>query len=90
MAIQKHMLPILEYDEDPGAILMPNREEGYRFPEKAVFAFLGGLFLSGAAWKRCGGSVSGFSDQLRGAEGDLCGQLRSIGTSGRKCVSDSR
>ena len=41
MAIQKHMLPILEYDEDPGAILMPNREEGYRFPEKAVFAFLG-------------------------------------------------
>ncbi len=33
MAIQKHMLPILEYDEEPRAILMPNREEGCKVVE---------------------------------------------------------
>ena len=53
MAIQKHMLPILEYDEDPGAILMPNREEGYRFPEKAVFAFLGDEIEQFAVRNQC-------------------------------------
>ena len=53
MAIQKHMLPILEYDEDPGAILMPNREEGYRFPEKAVFAFLGDEIEQFAVRSQC-------------------------------------
>lgn len=34
--------PLLEYDDDPGAVIMPNHEGlGARFPRKAVFAFLG-------------------------------------------------
>lgn len=42
MAIQKHEIPILEYDTDPSAIILPN-EGGTepKLPPKAVFAFLG-------------------------------------------------
>lgn len=40
MTLHRHDLPILEYDSDPAAILEPNRNEHYRFPEKCVFPFL--------------------------------------------------
>ncbi len=40
MALYKHELPILEYDDNPQAVLMPNRKGLYRFPEYAVFPFL--------------------------------------------------
>lgn len=43
MAVIKHELPILEYDNTPGAIIQPDHEHlGVKLPEKAVFAFLGG------------------------------------------------
>ena len=43
MAVIKHELPILEYDEAPAAILQPDHEHlGLKLPKKAVFAFLGG------------------------------------------------
>lgn len=41
MALTKNVIPILEYDDAQTAVLMPNRTEGYRFPECAVFPFLG-------------------------------------------------
>lgn len=41
MAIIKDKYPILEYDEEQIAVIMPNRREKYKFPEKCVFAFLG-------------------------------------------------
>lgn len=42
MPVIKHEVPILEYDDDPVSVIMPDHESlGLRLPEKAVFAFLG-------------------------------------------------
>ena len=42
MALIKHEIPILEYDNDPQAVLMPTHEKlNLKLPKKAVFAFLG-------------------------------------------------
>jgi len=42
MSIIKHELPILEYDTDATAVIMPDHEHlGVALPAKAVFAFLG-------------------------------------------------
>lgn len=41
MTLIKHALPILERDTEQVAIIMANRNEGYKFPKKCVFAFLG-------------------------------------------------
>ena len=42
MSIIKNGIPILEYDTDPTAVIMPAHERAeMRFPGKAVFAFLG-------------------------------------------------
>lgn len=40
MAFIKNEIPILEYDSEKKAILMPNRKNLYSFPKKAVFPFL--------------------------------------------------
>ena len=40
MAVIKHDIPILEYDANPAAVIMPNRKNRYHFPEYAVFPFL--------------------------------------------------
>jgi len=41
MSIQKHEIPILEFDSDPSAVLEPGHEVlDVHFPERAVFAFL--------------------------------------------------
>ena len=40
MALTKNEIPILEYDTEPKAILMPNRDGADVFPSKAVFPFL--------------------------------------------------
>ncbi|MBI4979442.1 MAG: nucleoside phosphorylase [Spirochaetes bacterium] len=42
MALHKHAYPILEYDTEQKAILMPDRKKLYNLPEKCVFALLGG------------------------------------------------
>lgn len=34
-------IPLLEYDDSPAAVIMPDRENGVPFPKYAVFAFLG-------------------------------------------------
>lgn len=42
MAIMKNEIPILEYDTNPKAVIMPNHEDlKLHLPKKAVFAFLG-------------------------------------------------
>ena len=42
MSINKNEIPILEYDTDPNAVIMPDHEHiDTKLPEKAVFAFLG-------------------------------------------------
>lgn len=42
MAIIKHRIPILEYDTEKNAVIMPNFEKtGLRLPDRAVYAFLG-------------------------------------------------
>lgn len=41
MSIVKNELPILEYDSDPSAVILPNHEGlDIRLPRRAVFAFL--------------------------------------------------
>ena len=41
MGIIKNDIPILEYDANPAAVIMPNHENiGMKLPRKAVFAFL--------------------------------------------------
>lgn len=42
MALVKNAIPILEYDTEQKAILMPGGREQYSFPQKAVFPFIGG------------------------------------------------
>ncbi len=39
MALVKHEIPILEYDDCPDAVIMPGRQ-AFTLPDKAVFAFL--------------------------------------------------
>ena len=41
MPLIKHAFPILERDTEQLAVIMPNRKNLYKFPEKCVFAFLG-------------------------------------------------
>lgn len=42
MSITKHDVPILEYDNDPSAVILPTHEGlDLKLPRKAVFAFLG-------------------------------------------------
>lgn len=42
MSIIKNEIPILEFDTDPSAVIMPQQDEpDLKLPEKAVFAFLG-------------------------------------------------
>lgn len=40
MALIKNEIPILEYDTEQMAVIMPNRKNLYSFPRKAVFPFL--------------------------------------------------
>lgn len=41
MSIIKNDIPILEYDTDKSAVIMPKHEHlGLKLPKKAVFAFL--------------------------------------------------
>ena len=37
--IQKHKWPVLEYDDSREVMVKPNRNEGYRFPPRAVLFF---------------------------------------------------
>ena len=40
--IQKHVIPILEFDDNPRAVIMPNHEGmDLQLPKKCVYAFLG-------------------------------------------------
>ncbi|MBQ9121650.1 MAG: nucleoside phosphorylase [Clostridia bacterium] len=42
MSIIKNEIPILEYDDDPSAVILPTHEKlALHLPEQAVFAFLG-------------------------------------------------
>lgn len=42
MSLIKNEIPILEFDTDTSAVIMPNRGKlGVKLPEKAVYAFLG-------------------------------------------------
>ena len=40
MSLYKNEIPILEYDTDPQAVIMPARKNLFKFPPKAVFPFL--------------------------------------------------
>lgn len=42
MALHKHEIPILEYDDSQTSVIMPTHQElGFQLPEKLVYAFLG-------------------------------------------------
>jgi uridine phosphorylase len=41
MPLIKHAYPILEYDTEQTAVLMPNRHNRFQCPKKCVFGFLG-------------------------------------------------
>ena len=53
MPLYKHEYPILERDTEQIAIIMPNRHEHYRLPERCVFAFLGELTDQYAMTHQC-------------------------------------
>ena len=39
--IQKHVIPILEFDDNPQAVIMPNHEGlDLQLPKKCIYAFL--------------------------------------------------
>ena len=42
MSMHKHEIPILEYDDNPNAVIMPRKAQLPPFPTHAVFPFLGG------------------------------------------------
>ncbi len=41
MALFKNEIPILEFDTDPNAVIMPGHHSDYHFPTKAVMLFMG-------------------------------------------------
>ena len=42
MALHKHEIPILEYDDSEVSVIMPTHQElRFKLPEKLVYAFLG-------------------------------------------------
>ena len=42
MSIVRNEIPLLEYDSDPAAVILPTHEAlGIRLPEKCIYAFLG-------------------------------------------------
>lgn len=42
MALHKHEIPILEYDDSEVSVIMPTHQElGFKLPEKLIYAFLG-------------------------------------------------
>ena len=42
MALHKHEIPILEYDDSQLSVIMPTHQElDFKLPEKLVYAFLG-------------------------------------------------
>ena len=42
MALHKHEIPILEYDDSQTSVIMPTHQElGIKLPEKLIYAFLG-------------------------------------------------
>lgn len=42
MSIQKNKFPILEYDDNPNSVIMPNHDDlDIKLPKKCVYAFLG-------------------------------------------------
>ena len=44
MSIQQHEIPLLEYDSEETAVIMPDHEDfDLELPRKAVFVFLGGF-----------------------------------------------
>lgn len=53
MAIIKDKYPILEFDTEQTSVIMPNRSNKFAFPEKCVFAFLGGTTDAFAAENNC-------------------------------------
>lgn len=52
MALHRHDIPILEYDTAPRAVIMPGNRD-IRYPEKAVFLFLGDATEAYAAANAC-------------------------------------
>ena len=54
MAIIKNEIPILEYDHNPQAVIMPGHEKlNLKLPKKAVFAFLGDVIDEYAKKHEC-------------------------------------
>lgn len=40
MAVFKNQIPILEFDPEKSAVIMPGHHSGYNFPPKAVMLFM--------------------------------------------------
>lgn len=53
MSLTKNDIPILEYDTEQRAVIMPNRKNRYSFPRKAVFPFLNDEIYEYAAQNAC-------------------------------------
>lgn len=41
MAVLKNQIPILEFDTEQSAVIMPGHHSDYNFPQKAVMLFYG-------------------------------------------------
>ncbi len=53
MSVVKNDMPILEYDSEQKAILMPNRKRLYSFPKKVAFPFLNDEIYEYAKNNKC-------------------------------------
>ena len=63
MSLIKNEFPILEYDTDERAVIMPDHDElEIHLPKKAVFAFLGDAIDQYA--KECGAKIVGKFSQF--------------------------
>ena len=61
MSIIKNKIPVLEYDTDPRAVIMPDHEHiDMSLPGKAVFAFLGDARRSLGRTALYGGYTCGY------------------------------
>ena len=53
MAIFKNQIPILEFDTEPSAVIMPGHHSNYNFPQKAVMLFMEAEIDDFAAHHEC-------------------------------------
>ena len=90
--IHKHEIPILEFDDNPQAVIMPTHEDlDLNLPARCVYAFLEeeSLLGSSSSWISCSCTISGLVDWLWRKANHINWNLWCLGRHAREYLLDS-